>query len=121
MKRFILVLLSASLLLFLGAFTVFAVLESTTGSETLDSSILAQAAQAQGRERDVVVVQCEVVATAPVTGALSFVIDTRASSSSAASPAVPPGGCAQELADLLDAGFKITHNSGGTFYTLERK
>ena len=120
MKKIVTILLVATVLAFLGAFGAFAALENTEGNKTLNIGIHSRLAQAQP-PRDVVVVKCAVVATAPVTGALSFDIETSASSSSSGSPSVEPGGCAQELADLIDAGFEIENQSGGTFYTLERK
>ena len=123
MKKLIIVSISASLLLLLGAFGAGALVESTTASETLDSNILAQAPQA-GPSKDVVIVQCEIFATIPVTGVvhpLPFDMETRASSSSSNAPFVPAVGCAQALADLRNAGFTITQNSNGLFYTAERK
>lgn len=114
-KRYVVTLLSVSLLVVLGGLGAFAVLDSTTGSRTLQSSILAQPAQAKP-PKDVVVINC--VTTTPVTGA----IVTDAFSSSANAPSVTlSAGCAQALADLLDAGFKLVDDSGGTFYTLERR
>lgn len=115
-KRYVVTLLSVSLLVVLGGLGAFAVLESTTGSRPLQSSILAQPAQAKP-PKDVVVINC-VITTTPVTGA----IVTDAFSSSANAPSVPlSAGCAQALADLIDAGFKLVDDSGGTFYTLERR
>ena len=124
MKKLMIVSISASLLLLLGVFGAGALVESTTASETLDSSILAPAPQV-GPSKDVVILQCEFFATTPFTGAppppLPFGMETRASSSSANAPSVPGVGCAQALADLRDAGFTITQNSNGLFYTAERK
>ena len=115
-KRYVVILLSVSLLVLLGGLGAFALLESTTGSRTLQSTILAQPVQAKP-PKDVVVINC-VITTTPVTGA----IVTDAFSSSANAPSVPlTASCAQSLADLLDVGFKLADDSGGNFFTLERK
>ncbi len=125
MKKLIIVSISASLLLLLGVFGAGALVESTTASETLDSSLLTSAPQA-GPGRAVVILKCDIFDfTTPVTGAPPNPplqgMKTKASSSSADAPIVPEEGCAQALADLVDEGFNITQHSNGTFFTLERK
>lgn len=115
MKKAVTILLSVVLLLLVGGLGAFAILDSTTVNRTLQNRITVQIAEAKP-PKDVVVINC--VSTTAVTGALV----TDAFSSSANAPSVPlTASCAQSLADLLDVGFELTDDSGGNFFTLERK
>ena len=123
MKKIVMPLLVTTVLAFLEAFGAFAAFESTEENKTPNIGIPSPLAQAQAT-KGVVLVNCNLVATVPMSGVplplLPFSIETRGSSSSADTPSVPAGGCAQTLADLRAVGFRITQQSGGTNFTLEK-
>lgn len=113
MKRTVTILVAGALLLLVGGFSAFSALEIASVLNPLQSRMV-QIAEAKP-PRDVVVINC--VVTTTVTGS----IVTNAFSSSANAPSVPlAAGCAQSLADLIDAGFDLADDSGGNFFTLER-